>query len=222
MKQPNTKNPTSSIANISPRPCVSPVLQPPLLWGASQQFVLIRLLLSLAHQTHHRKPWGSQQHWQSNPDTGSGSSRESHIPAHGRGGRWCGHAGGGGAAEPQCGGDGRDGAAVLRVQQQALLLLWFRHLWGTHQGKVGALFLSLPPSSYTFTYQGSQDAGREKFLTSHWANNLSPQYSRSTIWLLAVFWLWSACQAPADIAQPVRLVINTPEIKSPHPDPSFP
>lgn len=222
MKQPKTRNPTSSTASISPRPWVSPVLQPSLLWGVCQQFVLTGLLLSLAHQPHHRKPLGSQQHWQSNPDTGSGSFRESHVPAHGWGGRWCGHAGGGGAAEPQRGSDGWDGAAVLWVQQQALLLLWLRHLWGTHQGKAGALCLSFLPSSYTFAYQGSQDAGREKFLANHWANKISPQHSRSTLWLLPVFQLWSACHAPADIAQPVRLVIDSPEIKSPHPSPSFP
>lgn len=158
MKQPKTKNPTSSIANIpqdlgcqlcSSLPCSE--VSPAVCVDSVAPFISTPTPAQEAHR----------KHWQSTLDTRSGSFRESQLPAHGRGGGWCGHAGRSGAAEPQRAGDGRDGAAVLRVQQQAVLLLWFRHLWGTHQGKAGALCLSFPPSSHTFKYQRRKDAEGE-------------------------------------------------------------
>lgn len=118
---------------------------------------------------------GNQQHWQNNPETGSCSFRESNIPPHWRSHWWCWHAGRSGAAEPQRGGDGRDGGAVLWVQQQVMLLLWFRHLWGTYQGRSGALSLHFPPTNHTFTYQGSQDAERQKSIVSTAEQTASPQ-----------------------------------------------
>lgn len=117
---------------------------------------------------------GNQQHWQSNPETGSCSFRESNVPPHWRSRWWCRHAGRSGAAEPQRCGDGRDGGPVLWVQQQVMLFLWFRHLWGTHQGRAGALSLHFSPPSHTFTYQGSQDAERENPLVSAAEQTASP------------------------------------------------
>lgn len=117
---------------------------------------------------------GNQQHWQSNPETGSCSFRESNIPSHWWSDWWCWHEGRSGAAEPQRCRDGRDGGAVLWVRQQVMLLLWFRHLWGTHQGKARALSLHISPPSRTFTYWGSQEAGREKSLMSATEQTASP------------------------------------------------
>ena len=117
---------------------------------------------------------GNQQCWQSNPETGSCSFRESNIPPHWRSCWRCRHASRSGAAEPQRRGDGRDGAAVLRVQQQAMLLLWFWHLWGTHQGSCWSPLLALSSAQAHLHIPRKLGCSKEKSLMSAAEQTASP------------------------------------------------
>lgn len=132
----------------------------------ANSFLLIPMLFSLSTNPTTGSTRGNQQRWQSNSENGSCSCRESSVPPRWRSHWWRRHAGRSGAAEQERCDHGRDGGAVLWVQQQVVLLLWFRHLWGTHQGRAGAFPLHFSPPSHTFVYWESQAAGMEESLVS--------------------------------------------------------
>lgn len=213
MKQLQTKKIPLPLLKISQQDMVWHLCSSLLPFEESaSSFLLIQVLLSLSTNPATGSA-ANQQRWQGNSETGSCSPRESSIPPRWPSHRRRRHAGRSGAAEPQRRGDGRDGGALLWVRQQAVLLLRFRHLWGTHQGRAAALSLYFSLPHLDILRKPGHGKGSEHSL---------PGCSSSSPLLLPGIWLWSVPHAPADFAQPQGLVLNPSERQPPHPHPSSP